>query len=86
MNNLATTYQDAGELDRAVPLLEETVKAQETVRGPNHPDTLIAMNNLARAYQGTGQLDPALTLYQGGAQAATGPDRSRPPRYLDLDE
>ena len=41
-------YQDAGKLDLALPLFEETLKLGKAKLGPEHPDTLASMNNLAR--------------------------------------
>ncbi len=56
--------RDAGKLDLALPLFEETLKLQKSKLGPEHPDTLRAMNNLASAYQADGKLDLALPLYE----------------------
>ena len=64
MNNLAGAYRDAGRLDKALPLIEETLKLTKAKLGPDHPDTLISMNNLAQGYQDAGQLDKALPLLE----------------------
>ena len=64
MNNLAMAYQDAGKLDLALPLFEETLRLRKAKLGPDHPDTLTSMNNLAMAYQDAGKLDLALPLYE----------------------
>ena len=37
MNNLATGYRDAGKLDQALPLLEETLALQEGQARPRPP-------------------------------------------------
>ena len=39
-NNLALTYREAGKLDLAVPLFEETLKLRKARFGPEHPATL----------------------------------------------
>ena len=64
MNNLAAAYQDAGKLDLALPLFEETLKLTKAKLGPDHPDTLTSMGNLASAYQDAGKLDLALPLFE----------------------
>ena len=40
MNQLAWAYQDAGKLDLALPLFEETLERTKAKLGPDHPDTL----------------------------------------------
>ena len=37
MNSLARAYYDAGKLDLALPLLEETLKLMKAELGPEHP-------------------------------------------------
>jgi tRNA A-37 threonylcarbamoyl transferase component Bud32 len=64
MNNLATAHQAAGQLDKALPLLEQTLAKFKEQLGPDHPHTLANMNNLARAYQHAGQLAKALPLFE----------------------
>jgi tetratricopeptide (TPR) repeat protein len=64
MNNLALAYQAAGQLDKALPLLEQTLAKQKEKLGPDHPNTLNSINNLAAAYQAAGQLDRALPLFE----------------------
>ena len=63
-NNLADAYQDAGRLDEAITLHQQTLDHQTRVLGPDHPDTLTSRNNLADAYQDAGRLDEAITLHQ----------------------
>ena len=53
-NNLAGAYQSAGDLDRAIPLYEQTLADRQRVLGADHPDTLTSRNNLAYAYQAAG--------------------------------
>ncbi len=64
MINLAAAYQDAGKLDQALPLFEETLKVTKAKLGSEHPSTLTSMNNLAGAYQDAGKLDQALPLFE----------------------
>jgi tetratricopeptide (TPR) repeat protein len=64
MNNLAASYRDAGQLDRALPLLEETLKLTKAKLGADHPTTLTSMNNLAAGYYAAGQLDRAVPLWE----------------------
>jgi eukaryotic-like serine/threonine-protein kinase len=63
-NNLAHAYQEAGKLDLALRLYEETLKLRKAKLGPQHPDTLMSMSNLAAAYDGAGKRDLALPLYE----------------------
>ena len=50
MDNLATSYAAAGQNDRALKLIEETLALRKAKLGPDHPDTLRSMNNLAISY------------------------------------
>jgi tetratricopeptide (TPR) repeat protein len=77
MCNLGRGYQFAGELDRALPLLEETLALQKARLDPDHPSTLKTMNSLATSYQDAGQLDRALPLLEetvARSKARLGPD------------
>jgi serine/threonine protein kinase/tetratricopeptide (TPR) repeat protein len=64
MSNLGSSYKTTGQLDLAVPLIDETLALQKARLGRNHPDTLVSMGILASAYQDAGKLDLALPLYQ----------------------
>jgi serine/threonine protein kinase len=64
MNDLATAYLEAAQLDIALPLLRETVGLMKTTLGTNDPDTLSSMNNLATAYEDEGKFDLALPLHE----------------------
>ena len=59
MGNLAYTMQLAGQLDEALPLLEQVYARQKSKLGEKDPDTLATMNNLSGAYQRTGRLSEA---------------------------
>ncbi|MGL4423971.1 MAG: tetratricopeptide repeat protein, partial [Gemmataceae bacterium] len=62
MNNLARFFQDAGKLDKAVSLFEETLKLRKTKLGPDHPDTLTSMGDLGNAYSEAKQSEKAAPL------------------------
>jgi tetratricopeptide (TPR) repeat protein len=64
MANLATAYQEAGQLDKALPLYEQTLKLTKTRLGPDHPDTLRSMGNLAWAYWRAKELDKSVPLFE----------------------
>ena len=64
MNSLAEGYRKVGNMDRALPLWEETLKLRAAKLGTDHPDTLISMNNLAGGYQQAGKMDRALPLWE----------------------
>ena len=76
-NNLAGTYRDAGRLDKAIALYEQTLEDSIRVLGTDHPSTLTTRNNLAGAYRAAGRLDKAIPLYEqvfGGRSRVLGPD------------
>ena len=49
-------YRDSDRLEKALPLLEQTLAFRKAKLGPGHPDTLTSMTNLAEGYQAAGQL------------------------------
>src|SRR5262249_13966871 len=51
-----------GDLDRALPLLEETLRLEKARLGPDHPKTLVAMSNLALSYRNAGRLHASIPL------------------------
>ena len=63
-NNLASAYESAGDLGRAIPLYEAGLTDSIRVRGKDHPGTLTSRNNLAYAYQAAGDLGRAIRLYE----------------------
>ena len=63
-DNLAHAYQEAGRLDEAITLYEQTLKDCENLLSPDHPSTLTSRHNLAGAYQEAGRLDEAITLHE----------------------
>ena len=50
-NNLAYAYGAAGNLDRAIPLYEQTLADRERVLNADHPQTKLVRGNLAAARQ-----------------------------------
>ena len=79
-NNLASAYRDAGRIDEAIPLYEQTLEDSTRILGPHHPDTLISRNNLANAYQDAGRLDEAIPLHEQTLEDRThilGPNHPR---------
>ena len=62
--NLAGAYREAGRLDEAIALYEQTLTDSTRILGPHHPDTLTSRNNLAGAYQEAGRLDEAIALHE----------------------
>jgi tetratricopeptide (TPR) repeat protein len=77
MNDLAVAYHEAGDIDKSLPLKEETLRLKKARFGPNHPATLNSMNSLAAGYQEAGKVDVALPLFEETVQrmkAQLGPD------------
>jgi len=66
LNNLATTYQNLGRHDEALPLFEKSYRLSKEVLGEQHPTSLLIINNLATTYQSLGSNDEALPLYEKG--------------------
>ncbi|SNT61086.1 Tetratricopeptide repeat-containing protein, partial [Streptosporangium subroseum] len=46
-NNLAGAYRTAGDLERAIPLLERTLADRERMLGTDHPLTKVIRANLS---------------------------------------
>ena len=63
-NNLANAYHDAGRLDEAITLYEQTLKDCTRILGPHHPNTLTTRNNLAEAYRAAGRFEDADKLFE----------------------
>jgi tetratricopeptide (TPR) repeat protein len=64
MNFLATGYTDARQLDKSLPLLQETLEFAKAKHGADDPITLATMSNLALAYMVAKDFDKALPLYR----------------------
>ena len=63
-NSLAGAYRDAGRLDEAIPLHEQTLEDSTRILGPHHPDTLISRDNLASAYRAADRFEDADKLFE----------------------
>ena len=63
-HNLASAYCDAGRLDQAIALFEQTLNDYTHVLGPHHPSPLSSRNSLANAYCDAGRLNEAITLHE----------------------
>ena len=76
-NSLAGAYRDAGRLDKAIALYEQTLEDSIRVLGTDHPSTLASRLKLAGAYRAAGRLEEAITLYEqvvAGRSSVLGPD------------
>ncbi|KAJ7742404.1 hypothetical protein B0H14DRAFT_3897763 [Mycena olivaceomarginata] len=62
MGNLARTYSDLGEHQKAKELEATVLEKRKQVLGDNHPDTLVIMGNLARTYSDLGEHQKAKEL------------------------
>jgi hypothetical protein len=70
----------AGDLGRAIPLLEQAVAGCARVLGADHPQTLGSRNNLAYCYQAAGDPGRAIPLYEqvlAGCARVLGADHPR---------
>ncbi|WP_410570799.1 tetratricopeptide repeat protein [Amycolatopsis sp. cmx-4-61] len=63
-HTLAVAHRDAGDLGRAVPLLEAVVTDYARVLGADHPDTVNCRRNLAATYKAAGDPARALPLFE----------------------
>jgi len=64
LHNLARAYEDAGRLDKAIPLMETTLAKRRAKLGDQHAGTIDSMNDLAVAYVTAGQTAKAIPLYE----------------------
>ena len=62
-HDLANAYERNGQIDRAIPLLEHVLKAQE-ILPPNHPTKLALQHVLASSYLDNGQLFESTQLFE----------------------
>ena len=68
---LAIAYRDAGQLERVIPILEQTLAAGTLKLGLDHPKLLSRSSILASAYRDAGQLDRAIPLFERTLAAQT---------------
>jgi serine/threonine protein kinase/TolA-binding protein len=62
--SLARTYQDAGQMQRAIDLFQQTLAKQKEALGPEHADTLTTMHSLAMALYFAGQMNRASPMFE----------------------
>jgi tetratricopeptide (TPR) repeat protein len=77
MNLLGLAYQAAGKLDRALPLLEASLRLMKDNLGRDDRETLIAIGNLGLAYLDDKKFEMALTHLKDSLdrqEAKLGPD------------
>ena len=79
MSNLAVTYSDLGQHDKALAMNEKVLAARQTKLGAAHHDTLTSMGTLASTYSALGQNDKALAMEEKVLQSQRwGPYPPRP--------
>ena len=61
-NNIASVYQDMGQLDLALEFFKKALAIREATLGKEHPDTANSYNNIALVYQDMGRLNLALVF------------------------
>jgi len=62
INNLALTYSQRGQWDKAEKLQVEVIAKSKEVLGEGHPSTLTSISNLAGTYSERGQWEKAEKL------------------------
>jgi hypothetical protein len=64
MNNLAALYWSTRQLERSVPLFEETLRRRQAELGPDHPSTLKTMAHLGVSYRDAVRLQEGTALLE----------------------
>ncbi len=64
MDNLGMANYDAGKLDLATAIFEQTLELRKSKLGPDHTDTLASIGNLAMAYWAAHRLDRSIPLFE----------------------
>ena len=64
LNNLAKAFAEAGQVDQAIPLYQQTLKLMQEKLGPDDPMTLTCMYNLAMAFKVARRFDEAIPLFE----------------------
>ena len=62
MDELASSYHEAGHLNEALKMREQILALSRKVNGPEHSDTIRAMDTLANSYTAAGRLEEALKM------------------------
>jgi serine/threonine protein kinase len=63
-SDLGNCQRELGHFDKAVPLLEKSLRTRQELLGLGHRDTLVTMNNLSLSYRSVGRLDAAISLLE----------------------
>jgi tetratricopeptide (TPR) repeat protein len=63
-HNLGVAYCEAGDVQRAIPLLELTLRQRQAAFGERHPETLTTRNGLGCAYMAAGDEDRAIAFHE----------------------
>jgi eukaryotic-like serine/threonine-protein kinase len=63
LNNLAKAFAEAGQVDKAIPLYQQTLKLMQEKLEPDDPMTLTCMYNLAMAYKVARRFEEAIPLF-----------------------
>jgi tetratricopeptide (TPR) repeat protein len=64
LHNLAATYREDGQLAKALPLLEESLRLTKAKHGAGHPEVVLSLNSLGAGYQQAGRPDRAVPLLE----------------------
>jgi eukaryotic-like serine/threonine-protein kinase len=64
LNNLSKAFAEAGQVDQAIPLYQQTLKLMQEKLGPDDPTTLSCMYNLAMAFKVSGRFKEAIPLFE----------------------
>ena len=64
LRTIGDAYQSLGLLDRALPLLEESLKLRRQASGNNHPDTATSLQSLGELHVKRGEYDQAEPLFR----------------------
>jgi tetratricopeptide (TPR) repeat protein len=62
--DLGCGYRQAGDLEQALALHEQTAASAKATLGPDHPGTLLALDNLGWDYLEAGRLDLARSAFE----------------------
>ena len=68
INDLALSYQAAGQVDRAISLLEEALARGRSTLGADHLKTLLFLGNLAQSYRLAHKADREVPLWREFAE------------------
>lgn len=64
LNDLATSYMNIGETDKAKSMFEDAVRKSMSVLGPRHQNTLMILSDLSDAYIKSGEYQEAVEILE----------------------